>query len=276
MLFRSSQWIGDLSITGTISVPRISKVLIALIILLSIIGHINAMVCPNNCLECTSSTECSKCKEQYFIDALKQCDPCQTGCSTCTSFHTCDTCLPGYSLMFGNCERCLDDHCEICDSDRVVCKRCSRGFTVNSDRGCSYRWHVYFGVSLLVAVAVTVLWVGLCCSKNIQDDEDDEGYNEHEDYKNAINKRENEGYDNIISPAMQKKTPGYIVSIMQNIGAEGSREQSEMDDNQETEKYSPFFGSAPNPFQSVITRTNTLINQTKKTWEEPSFPASKP
>jgi proprotein convertase subtilisin/kexin type 5 len=85
--------------------------------------------------------------------ATSNCEPCPTGCATCTSLSTCQSCSPSYFLRsdslcystclpgtYGNsstntCDSCTIAVCATCTS-LSVCQSCQAGYFLRSDNFC--------------------------------------------------------------------------------------------------------------------------------------------
>lgn len=55
---------------------------------------------------------------------------------TCSSINTCLTCKPGFRLVAGTCNACIDN-CDDCATPvaPALCTRCAVGYSYNSDTG---------------------------------------------------------------------------------------------------------------------------------------------
>ncbi|KAL4449623.1 hypothetical protein ABPG74_007446 [Tetrahymena malaccensis] len=123
--------------------------------------------CPQNCIFCTSSTQCTKCKaltylvnqqcltqcksDQYANDLKQTCDPCPANCSKCNlNGQKCQQCNPDYVLYQGNCLTICPDgfykdqnnfcqqcqsNCNLCNSNGI-CNKCKDGFYLYLDKLC--------------------------------------------------------------------------------------------------------------------------------------------
>ena len=99
-------------------------------------GDLKAIKCLANCKACRTSTICDQCDPGFFLAPdHRQCVHCSTGCRECTSPTSCTRCFARYFLKDGTCEPCVDYRCLDCEPTDV-CKRCSRGYTVNSINRC--------------------------------------------------------------------------------------------------------------------------------------------
>ena len=61
--------------------------------------------CDSNCSQCTSNRSiCMQCKGGYYLSA-GSCYGCEANCSSCTSSTHCTSCLKGFKLNYGSCEK---------------------------------------------------------------------------------------------------------------------------------------------------------------------------
>ncbi|EAR91877.2 surface protein (macronuclear) [Tetrahymena thermophila SB210] len=81
--------------------------------------------CSDPCKECTSSTICTACYSQYYLNG-NTCTNCQSPCLTCTSASECQTCQDGYYISGSQCMRCVSP-CLKCSSSSS-CSSCSFGY----------------------------------------------------------------------------------------------------------------------------------------------------
>ena len=75
---------------------------------------VREVVCPSNCLSCSSSSTCTACKSGYTLKNGQCVKPCPANCATCDSSGVCTKCNGGYKLKNGACEAgsvisCPDD-----------------------------------------------------------------------------------------------------------------------------------------------------------------------
>ena len=83
-------------------------------------------VCPDNCATCSSSTNCSSCKDGYYngyqsddssLPLLNDCTyKCRDTCVQCSRYGLCSVCKTGYygSICEKNCSTgCLSNSCDI-------------------------------------------------------------------------------------------------------------------------------------------------------------------
>lgn len=93
--------------------------------------------CPNNCLTCTSATECTTCDTNYWGTYCQHnCYGCSSDCSKSLG---CDSkCITGYypeAIDTGSvCKQC-SDHCDSC-SAYDICHVCQSGYFVGLDKSC--------------------------------------------------------------------------------------------------------------------------------------------
>ena len=83
-------------------------------------------VCPNFCCNCTDSTHCVECYNNYFLNG-GQCKKCSNGCKSCDNSTICLECYYGFYKKEDKCIRCPKG-CDIC-VDSTNCTECnSKGY----------------------------------------------------------------------------------------------------------------------------------------------------
>lgn len=160
----------------------------------------NCIDCSNNCIACSSITQCTDCKIGFYLTSNSDCLQCASNCDQCNS-NECTHCTNGYVLYEGNClancppstfenngacEPC-SDNCNDCTSTQ--CNNCDSGFylTANSDclecalncaecnanecTHCANGYVLYEGSCLANCPAGTFENNGVCevCSDNCND-----------------------------------------------------------------------------------------------------------
>ena len=109
--------------------------------------------CSNNCITCTSETDCEICMAGYRgTDCLYLCDgceidcrtdhffkdgrcaPCPDNCESCSTGTECEKCTNGYwgPLCQYSCNNCTDSDCTVYGCSN----KCSYGFYLSSSRQC--------------------------------------------------------------------------------------------------------------------------------------------
>lgn len=78
--------------------------------------------CPANCLECSTSTSCSKCESGYY-PVTGGCSQCFSRCTTCDWLEVCTGCQTGFELIQGYC---CDPKCSSCNQSK--CWGCKDGY----------------------------------------------------------------------------------------------------------------------------------------------------
>jgi len=84
-----------------------------------------------------SPTECTICMADYdLVDG--QCQQCPSYCYECSNSTTCTHCWQNYGITStGTCIPCQDPNCLICDATGTICYDCNANFFVeNSDGAC--------------------------------------------------------------------------------------------------------------------------------------------
>ncbi|CAK81772.1 unnamed protein product (macronuclear) [Paramecium tetraurelia] len=74
---------------------------------------LNSIKCMANCDTCMTTTQCSRCSENYYLNGNKCQVICQQGCFQCRSKDACDICNSGYYLNGQNCQQdqtLVDEH----------------------------------------------------------------------------------------------------------------------------------------------------------------------
>lgn len=92
-------------------------------------------VCPANCIDCTSSSDCNACSNKYYLSSdHSSCLPCsdQQTCLVCESATVCTTCITGYYAQSttGTCLQCPTG-CSTCSS-ATNCLTCSDSYQLNT------------------------------------------------------------------------------------------------------------------------------------------------
>ena len=107
------------SLTGCISCPTTGYVLN----LTKTEGSCDA--CPSNCKICTSSSFCSQCNTNYFLNN----NSCVANCQSCLNSSYCSQCVPNYYLYNGSCLTSCDPPDTKCIA--TGCSECPSGYFVN-------------------------------------------------------------------------------------------------------------------------------------------------
>ena len=88
--------------------------------------------CDKNCLNCTSSSECSRCYDGYYL-LNGYCKPCPLNCIKCSNSSSCDSCYSNYvySAEYGSCvsSKCDKSKCSFCliNVHNSMCTNCNNG-----------------------------------------------------------------------------------------------------------------------------------------------------
>lgn len=132
--------------------------------------------CEGGCSTCTSKTECSSCKDNFFFNAAaKTCPKCDESCATCRGdAKQCVNCTQGYSKPdatpkefqlgqlpeTGACHKCSDTNCAKCNK-ADTCDKCIDKFEIQDDKKtCKKK-----GTSLmtyLIALGIFILLIVIC------------------------------------------------------------------------------------------------------------------
>lgn len=109
--------------------------------------------CPTDCVECNSSTSCTRCLNSTRYDTtnavyvyigeiyLSQSNVCswngEYGCTQVDASYNCISCYTGYYLVGSTCIHC-PPNCDVCDSSGI-CSICTNGSYLNqSNSRCIY------------------------------------------------------------------------------------------------------------------------------------------
>ena len=88
--------------------------------------------CPIGCSECTNSTYCTKCFEQWFFQK-NTCQHCPDNCAICKNSTSCSNCLKSYYLTSKlTCDSC-SSNCDECSNHGKECTKCSKLYFLNKD-----------------------------------------------------------------------------------------------------------------------------------------------
>jgi hypothetical protein len=93
-------------------------------------------LCNEECVTCTSSFECTKCKDGFYISdgSCVRCDP---SCLTCTTKEVCQTCADGFYLSGSSCSEC-NVGCSLCTA-ADQCSKCNLGYNLIDPFCCPSR-----------------------------------------------------------------------------------------------------------------------------------------
>lgn len=236
---------------------------------------VSGIKCPALCLKCTTSTSCDQCEEGTFPLQYKDtavCVPCVDNCGSCQDFVGCIKCFPGFTLSDGICSKCSDANCLDCTGNIHVCKLCAKGYTTNSNHGCSFGSLVVLGIISVVLLIVLLLIyiIAQLASKPKQSD-----------YQGKHMRSDKSKYSSILDNSA--RVDEQRVDNVQRIGRTGEKEYSAMHGgdgprrSDEDERQSNFLGSTTNPFYihgGDKTRKQSLalggINAQSKTKHKPS------
>lgn len=112
---------------------------------------VSDIVCPPNCEECKSSTECTSCKEEFYLDdtnCLEHCssrrglDPTGKKCincddNACDQFKTdsceCINCKENYFISNKKCQSC-DQNCKDCSIKADNCTSCQNNMFLEENK----------------------------------------------------------------------------------------------------------------------------------------------
>lgn len=95
--------------------------------------------CEHGCLTCNSLTNCTGCKEGYYLENA-DCHFCDSGCKECTAPGKCTKCFDGYFISstndegFVTCESCTTN-CKECSS-KETCNKCFDGSYLDDKKEC--------------------------------------------------------------------------------------------------------------------------------------------
>lgn len=77
-----------------------------------ILDDLSCKKCPNFCLDCINSEECSICEERLYLASYNTCEVCSDHCKICINENKCQFCGERfYSDDSGNCSPCLINRC---------------------------------------------------------------------------------------------------------------------------------------------------------------------
>ena len=76
----------------------------------------------------STSTNCQKCQDGYYLGSDFKCYACQLNCLICSNRFTCSKCAVGYYLDGGNFCVKMPNNCFEYDSTLAKCTLCKHGF----------------------------------------------------------------------------------------------------------------------------------------------------
>ena len=92
----------------------------------------NCTACFNGCPKCDPNNlmTCLSCGTSRYLDSTGQCQPCLTGCRSCTSASSCAICFPGFVLLNSTC--ILGPAWPCVSGTSAVCTKCVNSFVLTN------------------------------------------------------------------------------------------------------------------------------------------------
>ena len=102
-------------------------------------------ICATNCIQCRN-LECIICKDGFYLDNNKNCQPCKSQCKTCSSSTKCTSCAyPPYYFCEDNCvENCPAYYGTYNNNGVMTCTNCKSVNKYNLDGQCKDKTKGYY------------------------------------------------------------------------------------------------------------------------------------
>lgn len=116
------------------------KFLLLLSLVFILIFQPSLQQCNTNCVACTATNECTRCKQGYTLDTSKKCIKIEIDFCVSVLNQECTRCSLGYFLSGETCDRCAVAGCQRCNDKEAACQACYPGFFYrenNCDTECS-------------------------------------------------------------------------------------------------------------------------------------------